>query len=130
MSGKEERRTLKKFLSEMVQDQIHKQAQFDDGTFPPDDDMRNIFKYSQYATSHMHNGNKKAYMKYKQKTLDAFSTVLDLMMAETGGLMLQEDSGESNTKDGAVVRFGTQMKEFHEKMSELEKITDEAGLWK
>ena len=121
----------------MVQDNACLLAKYDEASFPMSGGVRSIYKHSQYAATYMHNGNKKSYTKYKQKALDAYSEVLDSLMdaaASPGGLLLGADyhdvEQESYTNEGAVIKFGKDMKDFGEMMSAMEKPADALGLWK
>jgi hypothetical protein len=86
-------------------------------------------KCSQYAVTHMHNGNRKAYGKYKQKALDAFSEILTGMM-DKPECRLYGTGGVVDKNEGAAVEFGNRIKRFYEILVEFEEEADEAKLWK
>jgi hypothetical protein len=74
------------------------------------------YKYLVCAFTHMHNGNKKAYEKYKQKMRDTYSELLDAVMEEG--------------TDGDAVQLGNFMKENYGNLSGYEDAADFYQLWK
>jgi hypothetical protein len=86
-------------------------------------------KYLQCAVSHMHNGNREAYEKYKRLMVDALSETLDSMMDQPELSLLGGDSACSKN-EGAVVAFGKRSKRQYEALLNYEERADALGLWK
>ena len=91
--------------------------------------IRNSSNYAQYAVTHMHNGNRKAYEKYKQKALDVFSEMLTVMM-DRPECRLYGTGGVVDKNEGAAVELGNRIKRFYEILVEFEEEADVAKLWK
>jgi hypothetical protein len=90
---------------------------------------RKHLKYALCAVSHMHNGNREAYEKYKRLMVDALSETLDSMM-DTPEFSLLRDDGTYSKNEGAVVAFGERSKRQYEALLSYEERADAVGLWK
>ena len=90
---------------------------------------REHLKYALCAVSHMHNGDREAYEKYKRLMFDALSEQLDSMM-DTPEISLIGDNGVCFKNEGAVVAFGKSIKTEYEKLLTYEEAADILGLWK
>ena len=90
---------------------------------------RKHLKYALCAVSHMHNGDREAYEKYKRLMVDALSEALDMMM-DQDELSLLGDDGACSKNEGAVVAFGKRSKRQYEALLNYEERADALGLWK